>query len=105
MSPRPQRAKARAILDAMRCEANTLAMCLDGALTYSVVGDKCLAFCQGQCHSEGNIFMTTYCFPYATFYIPVLLVVFLCTIIRLVNGILNAIFCGACEKSQSSQMR
>ena len=43
---------AEAILDDLRCEANTITMCTDEggsqAVTYSVVGDKCLAFCLNQ---------------------------------------------------------
>ena len=91
---------AEAILDAMRCEANTLTMCLDGAMTYSVVGGNCIAFCKNECHPEGNFFMTTYCVPYATFFLPLLLLIFLCTLIRL----LKAMFCFG-QNKYSTQMR
>ena len=98
---------AEAILDDLRCEANTITMCTDEggsqAVTYSVVGDKCLAFCLNQCHSEGNIFMTTYCFPYALYTIPGLLFIALYAL----NKILKMICCPnhGYNTQYSTQMR
>ncbi len=94
------------------CEASKNAMCapVEGldAFSYSCrwstpcqEGDTCNVICWDACNGEGSVPMTTSCVPYAEYWIWILLLIFTCTLCRLVWKVLNCIFCGVCEKSTS----
>ena len=84
-----------------QCIASTDAMCehveghgASSHNTYIIVGGTCYAMCVGTCNGEGSELMTTVCgVQYLNYWFIFFLLIFLCTLCRLVWKVLSCIFC------------